>query len=86
VLGSTYPSDRIFEDFGGQETPVVFPERILHEKMQDQIPYTRVLSAGEVTLQDGEFVCSGRVKSLHTQARPQNGSALAAHFTPDLIS
>jgi hypothetical protein len=30
VLGSTYPSDRMFEDFGGQETPVVFPERILH--------------------------------------------------------
>ncbi len=76
----------IFEDFGGQETPVVFPERILHEEMRDQIPYARVLSAGEVTLQHGEFVCSGRVKSLHTKARPQDASALAAHFAPDVIS
>ena len=76
----------IFEDFGGQETPVVFPGRILHEEMRDQIPYARVLSAGEVTLRNGQFVCCGRVKSLHTQARPEDASALSAHFAPDLSS
>lgn len=70
----------IFEDFGGQQTPVLFPERILHEEMRDQIPYARVLSAGEVELDAGKFVCRGRVKTLNTQARAEDSQVLSAHF------
>ena len=73
----------IFEDFGGQETPILFPERILHEEMRDQIPYARVLSAGTVAIQGGEFVCSGRAKALDTQARSEDGQIIARHFALD---
>ncbi|MBS3780041.1 MAG: hypothetical protein KGY41_06570 [Desulfovermiculus sp.] len=73
----------IFEDFGGQETPILFPERILHEEMRDQIPYARVLSAGTVVLQGDTFVCSGRAKALDTQARAEDGPIITRHFELD---
>ncbi|MDZ7762664.1 MAG: hypothetical protein U5L00_20745 [Desulfovermiculus sp.] len=70
----------IFEDFGGQETPILFPERILHDELRDQIPYARVVSAGMVALHGGEFVCKGRVKALDAQARSEDGRIIARHF------
>jgi len=73
----------IFEDFGGQETPILFPERILHEEMRDQIPYARVVSAGTVALQGGEFVCTGRAKALDARARFEDGGIIARHFDHD---
>ncbi len=31
----------IFEDFSGEVIPIIFPERILHEEMREQIPIQR---------------------------------------------
>ncbi|MFP4427800.1 MAG: hypothetical protein ACOCVE_01975 [Desulfovermiculus sp.] len=70
----------IFEDFGGQETPILFPDRILHEEMRDQIPYARVLSAGRVEFIEGKFVCQGRAKSLNAHARPDDNAIISLHF------
>jgi len=73
----------IFENFAGQETPILFPAHILHEEMRDQIPYARVVSAGQVKVQGGGFVCQGKVKALQTQARPQDSKVIWEHFQPD---
>lgn len=76
----------IFEDFGGQETPILFPDRILHEEMRDQIPYARVLAAGKVVFRDGKFVCQGRARSLNVQARPEDSAVLSRHFQEEMSS
>ncbi len=36
----------IFEDFSGDPTPIIFPNRIDHADMREQMPYTKALSAG----------------------------------------
>lgn len=74
----------IFEDFGGEETPILFPDRILHEEMRDQIPYARVLSAGHVVLRKGQFDCQGRAKSLNVQARPEDSAVISLHFQEEM--
>jgi hypothetical protein len=70
----------IFEDFGGHQTPILFPGRILHEEMRDQIPYARVLSAGEVVCIGGEFVCRGRSKALGVTASAEDAAVISAYF------
>ena len=64
----------IFEDFAGEATPVIFPERIAFEEMREQIPYTKVLSAGLVGLEQGSVRTWGRsnqlgLKSLEADSR-----------------
>jgi hypothetical protein len=71
----------IFEDFSGKETPILFPARILHDEMREQMPYAKVVSAGHVTL-DRVFVCRGRSKELKAVSRPEDSDVIAAHFSP----
>jgi len=54
----------IFEDFAGEATPVIFPRRIDFEEMREQVPYTKVLSAGMVSLEQGMIKCHGRSVEL----------------------
>jgi hypothetical protein len=74
----------IFEDFSGAPIPVIFPGRINHADMREQMPYTRVLSAGYVQTRDKEFVCHGGSKGLNAQARPEDAEIIARRFeNPD---
>ena len=70
----------IFEDFAGKKTPILFPERILHEEIREQIPYTRVLSAGQVIWSDRGIECHGRAKALQVEAGPEDNQIIAGHF------
>ncbi|MFP4212906.1 MAG: hypothetical protein ACLFRL_02230 [Desulfohalobiaceae bacterium] len=70
----------IFEDFAAEETPVLFPSRILHEEMREQMPYARVLAAGEVYLQNRQFVCRGGSKELEAYARPEDSALISGFF------
>lgn len=72
----------IFKDFSGKETPILFPARILHEEMREQMPYSRVVSAGHVALKPG-FVCHGSSKELKAVSRPEDSEIIAAHFRPE---
>ena len=72
----------IFEDFSGKETPILFPARILHEEMREQMPYARVVSAGHVLLKQG-FICQGSSKELNAVSRPEDSEVIAAHFRPE---
>ncbi len=71
----------IFEDFSGKKTPVLFPERILHEELREQIPYTKVLSAGYVDLTEAGFVCRGTVRELGASARGEDSAVISRCFS-----
>ena len=74
----------LFEDFGGEAVPIIFPNRIDFPEMREQIPYATVLSAGYVQLRPEGFACHGEAASLGVAARPGDAAVIAAKFTnPD---
>ena len=68
----------IVEDFSGQPVCFLFPRRVDHGDMRDQLPYGRVISAGFSELDDGRFLCSGGSQELKVTARPDEDAALLA--------
>ena len=72
----------IAEDFAGQPVPFIFPDRVTHADMREQLPYTRILSAGYVAFRDGEFFCFEGDADLNLFARPEDASIIAASFSP----
>ena len=68
----------IVEDFSGQPVCFLFPRRVDHGGMRDQLPYGRVISAGFAELDDGRFLCSGGSQELKVTARPDEDAALLA--------
>ena len=72
----------IAEDFAGQPVPFIFPDRVTHADMREQLPYTRVLAAGYITLDNGMFICSGGDADLNIFARPEDSAIIAASFGP----
>ena len=68
----------IVEDFSGQPVCFLFPRRVDHGDMRDQLPYGRVISAGFAELDDGRFLCSGGSQELKVTARPADDAALLA--------
>lgn len=76
----------IVEDFSGQPVPFIFPRRVDHSDMRDQLPYGRVLSAGFVELGPNGFVCSGGNAELQLKARPEEDKLIlveALRHRPD---
>ncbi|MBO4369401.1 MAG: hypothetical protein J5803_04810 [Desulfovibrio sp.] len=66
----------IVEDFSGQEVPFIFPRRVDHTDMREQLPYGKVTSAGFVELGAEGFQCSGGNTELGVVARPQVDAAI----------
>ena len=73
----------IVEDFAGQPALFVFPRRVDHADMREQLPYGRVLAAGYVELRDGRFSCYGGSAELEAVARPEDTEILARAFEPE---
>ena len=72
----------IMEDFSGRPVTFVFPRRVDHGDMRDQLPYGRVLGAGYVDLREGKFHCYGGSAELDIVARPEDEAILAEAFEP----
>lgn len=70
----------IFEDFAGEQTPIIFPSRIRHDEMREQMPYAKVLSAGEIYLENQVFFCQGKSQELGVQSRPEDSRIIAVYF------
>ena len=70
----------ILEDFSGQPAPFLFPDKVAHIDMRDQLPYAGVFSAGYIALVDGRFVCSGGDADLNVSARPEDAECITAFF------
>ncbi len=68
----------IVEDFSGQAVPFVFPRRVDHGDMREQLPYGQVLSAGFLELGPKGFVCTGGHAELGLKARPEEDAAIIA--------
>lgn len=68
----------IVEDFSGQPVCFLFPRRVDHGDMREQLPYGKVLSAGFAELENGRFLCSGGSQELGVVARPAEDAALLA--------
>ena len=74
----------MFEDFSGSPVPVIFPKRINFNEIREQIPYSKVLSAGYVQVRQGKFYCHGESKSLGVEAGPGDASVIEDKFSnPD---
>lgn len=73
----------IAEDFAGQPVAFIFPDKVTHADMREQLPYTRILSAGYITMQNGGFLCSGGDTELNVLARPEDAAIIAASFAAD---
>lgn len=74
----------IMEDFSGRPAPFIFPRKVDHADMRDQLPYGRAISGGQVELLNGEPVCHGGCAALGLSARPAADSAiLRAALAPD---
>ena len=72
----------ICEDFSGKPVPFLFPDKVAHMDMREQLPYANVLSAGYVALESGRFVCSGGDKDLGRTSRPEvDATCLTEFFT-----
>ncbi len=58
----------IMEDFSGQPVPFIFPRRVDHLDMREQLPYGKVLAAGFVEIQNGALQCTGGHTELNAHA------------------
>lgn len=72
----------VVEDFAGHPVPFLFPARVTHADMREQLPYTKVLSAGYVTLVNGRFVCEGGDADVGAAAGENDAVIIAAFFSP----
>lgn len=70
----------ICEDFSGQPIPFLFPDRIAHEELREQLPYATVLSAGYVNYSAGAFICHGEAKYLGCKAGENDAKIIEEHF------
>lgn len=69
------------EDFSGKPAPFLFPDKVAHADMREQLPYAKVLSAGYVAFEDGRFVCFGGDAEMNALSRPGDAECIAAFFT-----
>ena len=70
----------ICEDFSGQPIPFLFPDKVAHVDMREQLPYAKIVSAGYIILEKGRFVCSGGDAELGVSSRPQDAEHLLEFF------
>ncbi|MFP4236891.1 MAG: hypothetical protein ACLFP9_00955 [Desulfonatronovibrio sp.] len=70
----------IFEDFAGEATPIIFPERIAFEEMREQIPYTKVLSGGIIRMKQGQIECFSRANELGLKALDKDNLVILEHL------
>lgn len=68
----------IMEDFSGQPVAFIFPRRVDHADMREQLPYGQALSCGTVELAAQGFVCMGGNAELGLKARPDEDAAIIA--------
>ena len=67
----------IFNDFADIPVPILFPNRIAHLEMREQIPYTTVVAAGYVqTAHEATIRCWGAAPDLSAHSRPEEDARI----------
>lgn len=67
----------IMEDFSGQPVPFIFPRRVDHADMREQLPYTRTLSGGYLEFSGSTLSCYGGYAPLGITANPGDAAIIA---------
>jgi hypothetical protein len=62
----------IMEDFSGRSAVFIFPRRVDHADMREQLPYQKALAAGYVTLEKDVLRCFGGHPELGLRSRPED--------------
>ena len=70
----------LFEDFSGDPVPIIFPNRIDFAEFREQIPYSKVLSAGYIQLRGQSFTCHGESKGLEARSRREDAAIIQEKF------
>ena len=70
----------ICEDFSGLPIPFLFPDKVAHVDMREQLPYANVISAGYIVLENGRFVCSGGDAELGVSSRAKDAADITGYF------
>lgn len=71
----------IFEDFAGKPAPILFPDRVSHDEIREQIPYSRALSAGYLRLSEKGLSVFGLSTSLNLRSRPEDLDIIVRHMS-----
>lgn len=71
----------MFEDFSGAPVPFIFPQRVDHADMREQMPYSKVLSAGYVIMENNEFTCYGGSPELQATSQPEDADIMKRKFS-----
>ncbi len=71
----------ICRDFAGMPVPFLFPDKVAHVDMREQLPYSGVLSAGYTAVREGRFVVWGGDVELGVQADPADADLLTEFFS-----
>jgi hypothetical protein len=66
----------IMEDFSGQPVVFIFPRRVDHLDMREQLPYKKAVSAGYVELEDGALRCFGGHAELELHSRQEDAAII----------
>ena len=66
----------IMEDFSGLPIVFIFPRRVDHLDMREQLPYKKVLSAGYVEMREGALRCFGGHGELELHSRRQDADII----------
>jgi len=66
----------MMEDFSGQPVVFIFPRRVDHLDMREQLPYKKAISAGYVELEDGALRCFGGYAELELHSRRQDADII----------
>lgn len=72
----------IVEDFSGKPAVFIFPRRVDHADMREQLPYGNVLSAGLLEFTDGQATCFGGHAELGVKARAEDAAIITETLRP----
>lgn len=70
----------IMEDFSGQPIPFIFPRRVDHVDMREQLPYGNIISCGNLAMANDGLHCSGGNVELGVKARPEEDAEIITRF------
>ena len=64
------------------EAIIIFPEMLVHRHVARDNAHMgcKTISAGFVTLRDGEFICHGKSESLGIKSRPEDADLVNRMF------
>ena len=72
----------VMEDFSGQPVAFIFPRRVDHQDMREQLPYGTALSAGFGEMENGKLRCFGGNNEMGLTSTPDDVDIIQESLRP----